>query len=171
VNYTGGLQEGGPKRVENLVSVTSSSPDPATRAPCTLAVAALACRQNSPLWRQLIGPVIGCMRCACRAPLSEIWATAGVAGMNAREDRRSSGMLSRAITGPLVRKICTNPSSHTSRLAMGGLVPRLSKRSSLTLGEYRKAMQTLFANMEGVRLLAPARSVTKMISCGRPRQR
>jgi hypothetical protein len=55
-------------------------------------------------------------------------------------------MLSRAMTGLLVRKICTNPSSHTSRLAMGGLLPRLSKRSSTTLGEYRKSMQTLFAD-------------------------
>jgi hypothetical protein len=53
-------------------------------------------------------------------------------------------MLSRAVTGPLVRKICTNPSSRSSRLAMGGLVPRLGKRSSLTLGEYRKSMQTFF---------------------------
>jgi hypothetical protein len=53
-------------------------------------------------------------------------------------------MLSRAVTGPLVRRICTNPSSHSSRLAMGGLVPRVSKRSSSTLGEYRKLTQTLF---------------------------
>jgi hypothetical protein len=34
----------------------------------------------------------------------------------------------------------------------------LSKGSSSTLGEYRKPMQTLFANVDGVRLLATARS-------------
>ena len=33
VIYTGGLQEGGPKRIENLVSVTSYPPNPAARAP------------------------------------------------------------------------------------------------------------------------------------------
>jgi hypothetical protein len=33
VDYTGGLQEGGPKRIENLVSVTSYPPNPAARAP------------------------------------------------------------------------------------------------------------------------------------------
>ena len=91
-------------------------------------------------------------------PLGEICATAGVAGMNARENRWSSGMFSRAVTGPLIRKICTKPSSRTSRLAMGGLLPRLSKRSSSTLGEYRKTMQTLFCQHGRVRLLATARS-------------
>jgi hypothetical protein len=55
-------------------------------------------------------------------------------------------MVSRAMTGPLV-KICTNPSSPTSRLAMGGLVPRLGKGSVPTLGEYRKSMQTLFCQL------------------------
>jgi|GEM_PF-6707412 hypothetical protein len=34
VIYTGGLQEGGPKLVENLRSVTSYAPNPAIRPPC-----------------------------------------------------------------------------------------------------------------------------------------
>jgi hypothetical protein len=39
--YTGGLQEGGPIWVENLVSVTSYAPYPAIRPPCVAAVTAL----------------------------------------------------------------------------------------------------------------------------------
>ena len=98
-------------------------------------------------------------------------ATAGVAGMNAREDSWSSGMLRRAVTEPLIRKICTNPLLSLVQAGDGGLVPRQSKRSSSTLGEYRKSVQTLFAKRGHCRLLATARSarVTKMISYGRPR--
>ena len=110
-------------------------------------------KADSPLRRQLIRFVTGWMRWACRVPLSEICTAAGVAGMNAREDRWSSGMFSRAVTGPLVRKICTNPSSRTSRLAMGGLVPGLSKRSSSTLGEYRKSDANTFCHAWMVPLL------------------
>ena len=55
-------------------------------------------------------------------PLSEICAAAGVAGMNAREDKEF-GHAQPSDDWLLVRKICTNPSSHTSRLAMGGLRP------------------------------------------------
>jgi hypothetical protein len=40
-NYTGGLQEGGPMLVENLLSVTSYAPYPAIRPPCVAAAIAV----------------------------------------------------------------------------------------------------------------------------------
>jgi len=53
VSYAGGLQEGDPKQVENLVSVTSYAPYPAIRPPCATAAITLLRGQTSPLLRQL----------------------------------------------------------------------------------------------------------------------
>jgi hypothetical protein len=68
-----------------------------------------------------------------------------------------------AVRTALVQKVCINSSFRAFILATGGLVPGPSMRSSLTLGEYRKLMQTLFVSMDSVRCslpLAPDR-VTK----------
>jgi hypothetical protein len=86
-------------------------------------------------------------------------ATAGIAGMNARDDSWSSGRLRRAVTEPLIRKICTNPSSHSSRLAMGGLVPRAEQKVLVNpRGVSQIGANTFLPNWDSVRLLATARS-------------
>jgi hypothetical protein len=57
-NYTGGLQEGGPMLVENLLSVTSYAPGPALRPPCAAAAASMLWTQTSPTPRQLVRLII-----------------------------------------------------------------------------------------------------------------
>jgi len=57
-NYTGGLQEGGPMLVENLLSVTSYAPGPALRPPCATAAASMLWTQTSPIPRQSVGLIV-----------------------------------------------------------------------------------------------------------------
>jgi hypothetical protein len=60
-----------------------------------------------------------------------------------REDRVSFDMLDGTASTPLVSKVSITPPL-ASGLAMGDLLLRPSKRSSSTLGEYRKWLQTHF---------------------------
>jgi hypothetical protein len=60
-----------------------------------------------------------------------------------REDRVSFDMLDGTASTPLVGKVSITPPL-ASGLAMGDLLLRPSKRSSSTLGEYRKWLQTHF---------------------------
>jgi hypothetical protein len=128
VDYTGGLQEGGPKRIENLVSVTSYPPNPAARAPCTSPAAALPSRQTSPIRRQLIRFLTGWTRWECRVPLREICTTAGAAGMSARKDSWSSCMIIWALRTAPVQEMCIDSSFLASMSAMGSLVLGASKK-------------------------------------------
>jgi hypothetical protein len=110
--------------VENLVSVTSYAPYPAIRPPCVAAAVTVLCGQTSPSPHHRDPLVIGWRREVWGLPL-ERSATAGIAGINTREDW-SSGMVSTTVVTPLRRLLSTALLLSGIRLAMGGLVLRPS---------------------------------------------
>jgi hypothetical protein len=151
VDYTGGLQEGGPKRIENLVSVTSYPPNPAARAPCTSPAAALPSRQTSPIRRQLIRFLTGWTRWECRVPLREICTTAGAAGMSARKDSWSSCMIIWALRTAPVQEMCIDSSFLASMSAMGSLVLGPSKKVLVNPRGVSQIVANTFFNMDTLR--------------------
>ena len=117
--YTGGLQEGGPKRVEELgigdVVVAKSDDTHALYFGCRSHAlrADFSHAAPAPVFDQLCG-------WASRVPLIEICTAAGVPVTSTREDRWSSGMLDGTASAPLVSKVSITPPL-ASGLAMGGL--------------------------------------------------